>query len=175
MTSIRPPSRPWYREPWPWIVMAPPAAAVVAGMVMLWLAITSYDGLVTDDYYKQGLAINKTLRRDDRASELSYRARVQLSEDSSRVRVFFDGAQNASLPTVLQLRLAHPTRAGRDQVAVLHAYAPGQYAAELVPPEAGRWRATIEDMDGTWRLAQTWHLPQDRAIEFEPSSPDRKQ
>ena len=89
MKSIRPQSRPWYREPWQWIIMAPPAAAVVAGMVMLWLAITSYDGLVTDDYYKQGLAINKTLRRDDRASELSYRARVQLSEDSSRVRVNF--------------------------------------------------------------------------------------
>ena len=76
---------------------------------MLWLAITSYDGLVTDDYYKQGLAINKTLRRDDRASELRYRARVQLSEDSSRVRVFFDGAQNASLPTVLQRACAPNT------------------------------------------------------------------
>jgi hypothetical protein len=168
MTSIRPQSRPWYREPWPWIIMAPPAAAVVAGMVMLWLAITSYDGLVSDDYYKQGLAINKTLGRDDRASELSYHARLQLSEDSSRVRVYFAGAQNASLPSTLQLRLAHATRAGRDQTAVLHAYAPGQYEAELVPPEAGRWRATIEDMSGTWRLAQIWHLPQDRAIVLEP-------
>jgi hypothetical protein len=170
MTSIRPPSRPWYREPWPWIIMVPPATAVVAGMVMLWLAITSYDGLISDDYYKQGLAINKTLRRDDRAFELSYRARLQLSEDSSRVRVFFDGAQDAPLPTALQLRLAHPTRAGRDQIAVLRAYAPGQYEAELIPPEAGRWRATIEDIDGTWRLAQIWNLPLDRTIELEPRS-----
>jgi uncharacterized protein len=168
MTSIQTQSRPWYREPWPWIIMAPPAAAVVAGMVMLWLAITSYDGLVIDDYYRQGLAINKTLRRDDRASELSYRARLQLSEDSSRVRVFFAGAQNASLPSTLQLRLAHATRAGLDQTAVLHAYAPGQYEADLAPPEAGRWRATIEDMSGTWRLAKIWDLPQDRAIVLEP-------
>ena len=168
MTVIRPQPRPWYREPWPWIIMAPPAAAVVAGMVMLWLAITSYDGLVVDDYYKQGLAINKTLRRDDRASELSYRAHAQLSADSSRVRVLFAGSPSTPLPATLQLRLAHATRAGRDQTAVLHAYAPGQYEAELVPPEAGRWRATIEDMNGTWRLAQIWHLPQDRAIVLEP-------
>ncbi len=170
MTSISREVRPWYREPWPWIIMAPPAAAVVAGMVMLWLAITSYDGLISDDYYKQGLAINKTLRRDDLAFELSYRAHMQLNEDSSRVRVFFAAAQNAPLPSALQLRLAHPTRAGRDQTAVLHAYAPGQYEAKLVPPESGRWRATIEDMNGTWRLSQIWHLPQDRAIEFEPRS-----
>ena len=170
MTRISREVRPWYREPWPWIIMAPPAAAVVAGMVMLWLAITSYDGLISDDYYRQGLAINKTLRRDDRAFELNYRARMQLSEDSSRVRVFFEAAQNETLPTALQLKLAHPTRAGRDQTAVLHAYAPGHYEAELVPPEGARWRATIEDINGTWRLAQIWHLPHDRAIEFEPRS-----
>jgi hypothetical protein len=155
--------------------MAPPAASVVAGMVMLWLAITSYDGLISDDYYRQGLAINKTLRRDDRAFELSYRARLQLSEDSSRVRVFFAAAQDEPLPTTLQLRLAHPTRSGRDQTAVLHAYAPGQYEAQLIPPEGGRWRATIEDINGTWRLAQTWHLPHDRAIDFAPRSRLEKQ
>ena len=175
MTRISREVRPWYREPWPWIIMAPPAAAVVAGMVMLWLAITSYDGLISDDYYRQGLAINKTLRRDDRAFELNYRARMQLSEDSSRVRVFFEAGQNAPLPTALQLRLSHPTRSGRDQTALLHAFAPGRYEAELVPPEGGRWRATIEDINGTWRLAQIWNLPQDRAIEFEPRSRSAKQ
>ena len=48
--------------------MIAPAVAVVCGAVMLWLAITSYDGLVSDDYYKEGLAINQVLRRDKRAA-----------------------------------------------------------------------------------------------------------
>ena len=40
------------------------------GLITLWLAITSFDGLVADDYYKQGLAINQTLARADAAQEL---------------------------------------------------------------------------------------------------------
>ena len=31
-------AKPWYREPWPWIMMAGPAAVVVAGAVTMWLA-----------------------------------------------------------------------------------------------------------------------------------------
>jgi hypothetical protein len=42
------PPRPWYREPRPWILMAGPAAAVVAGAVTLWLALASADGIVAD-------------------------------------------------------------------------------------------------------------------------------
>jgi hypothetical protein len=33
---------------------------IVAGAVTVWLAVVSNDGLVTDDYYKQGLAVNQT-------------------------------------------------------------------------------------------------------------------
>ncbi len=167
-------SGPWYREPWPWIIMVAPAVAVVAGGVMLWLAIKSYDGLVNDDYYKHGLAINQVLRRDQRASELGYHAHASLSEDSSRVRVLLVGAPSASLPATLQMRLAHPTRAGRDQTAVLQAHAPGQYEAKLIPPELGKWRVSIEDVSGIWRITGTWRLPDERAIELRALSPGTK-
>ena len=56
--------RPWYREPWPWILMTGPAIVVVAGFTTAFLAVKSNDGLVEDDYYKQGLEINQTLDRD---------------------------------------------------------------------------------------------------------------
>jgi len=154
--------------------MIAPAVAVLSGATMLWLAITSYDGLVSDDYYKEGLAINQVLRRDERASELGYHAHASLSEDGSRVRVLLLGAPGSALPDTLQLRLAHPTRAGRDQTAVLHMRVSGQYEARLIPPETGRWRVSIEDVAGTWRLAGTWHLPHDRAIELEALAPGRQ-
>ena len=54
-------SLPWYKERWTWLLMLMPATAIVAGFITLWLAITSFDGLVADDYYKQGLAVNQTL------------------------------------------------------------------------------------------------------------------
>ncbi|MEQ1516273.1 MAG: FixH family protein, partial [Usitatibacteraceae bacterium] len=37
---------PWYRQRWPWLLMAGPAIVVVAGFVTLALAIQSSDGLV---------------------------------------------------------------------------------------------------------------------------------
>ena len=146
--------------------MLAPAASVLAGILMLWLAIDSSDGLVSDDYYRQGLAINQVLRRDERAAELGYRAHASLSEDSARVRVLLQGASGASLPTTLNLRLFHPTRAGRDQTAVLQARVPGHYEASLIPPESGRWRVSIEDQGGAWRLSGTWRMPSDRTIEL---------
>jgi len=61
---------PWYREPWPWLLMAGPAVVVVAGFVTLWLAFNSDDGLVADDYDKRGQAIHQTLSRDRAAAAL---------------------------------------------------------------------------------------------------------
>src|SRR4051812_31343236 len=43
--------RPWYREPWPWLLMSGPAIVVVAGCLTAGIAWKSDDGLVADDYY----------------------------------------------------------------------------------------------------------------------------
>jgi hypothetical protein len=168
-------ARPWYREPWPWIIIAGPASAVVAGMTMLWFAIDSNDGLVIDDYYKEGLAINRVLQRDQSALEQRYRAQAVLSDDGSRIRIFVSSASGAPLPGAVRLRLAHPTRAGKDQTMLLTAQPDGWYGATLLPPEAGRWLVTIEDPAKTWRLSGKWHLPAERAVVIEPPpgrSPD---
>ena len=43
------PVRPWYREPWPWILMAGPAIVVVASFITLWLAVTGADPVIADN------------------------------------------------------------------------------------------------------------------------------
>ncbi|MBV5267272.1 MAG: FixH family protein, partial [Burkholderiaceae bacterium] len=63
-------SLPWYREPWPWILMSGPFIVVVAGFITAYLAVISNDGLVSDDYYKQGLTVNQRTERDQRAITL---------------------------------------------------------------------------------------------------------
>lgn len=40
---------PWYRQLWPWLLIAPPLASVIGGVALLWIAIASNDGLVTPD------------------------------------------------------------------------------------------------------------------------------
>ena len=45
---------PWYKQFWPWFIIALPASAVVASFITLWLAISNPDQLVvSDDEYRQ--------------------------------------------------------------------------------------------------------------------------
>ena len=43
------PAVPWYRQLWPWLLLAPPAASIVGGVAILFVAIATDDGLVTRD------------------------------------------------------------------------------------------------------------------------------
>ena len=138
---------PWYKQAWPWILMAPPAAAVLAGIATVWIAVASADGLVAEDYYKQGLAINKVIAREARARELGLRASLEM--DAGRIRVRLEGAQ----PEALFVHLVHRTRAGYDQRLRL-APAGGAYQADMVPLARGAWRAFIEDPRGDWRIVK---------------------
>ena len=40
---------PWYKQFWPWFIIALPASVVVASFFTLWLAISNPDRLVVDD------------------------------------------------------------------------------------------------------------------------------
>jgi hypothetical protein len=144
-------AQPWYREPWPWILMTGPAIVVVAGLGTAWLAVRSDDGLVLDDYYKQGLAINRTLSRSETAARLGIKA--ELYQVDGRVRVLLDAAR----PDALTLKLAHPTRAGMDQSVTLALIRPGIYEGRLRPLRSGRWHVVLEQND--WRLTGDWTLP----------------
>lgn len=55
---------PWYRQFWPWFIIALPAAAVAGSLFTLWLAVSNPDHLVVDrDEYQRlnsGLKAEKT-------------------------------------------------------------------------------------------------------------------
>jgi hypothetical protein len=148
-------ARPWYRERWVWIVLAAPAAAVVMGVVMVVLAVRSNDGLVADDYYKQGLAINQVIDRQARAKALGIVGTVAFSPRRDRVRVTLEGTPAPSAD--VRLLLVHPTRAGSDQVVELDPQPGGGLAGSMAPVPDGRWRVILEDRAAGWRVAGVWH------------------
>jgi hypothetical protein len=145
--------RPWYREPWPWILMAGPAAVIVAGVVTVWLAVSSADGLVAEDYYKQGLAINRVIEREQAARQLGLTA--QLEPAAGRLLLSLSGASGAH-PPALFVQLAHATRAGHDLRLRLARVTDGRYEGALPPLPPGRWRVSIEDPQASWRIAGDW-------------------
>jgi hypothetical protein len=55
MTDLSP--KPWYRHVWPWLLIVPPAAAVIGGSITLYLAVTRPDTLVRKDCIKDGVTM----------------------------------------------------------------------------------------------------------------------
>lgn len=166
--SASSPSR-WYREPWPWFLMAGPAIVVVAGIVTAWLAVTHEDGLVAADYYKRGLAINRTLAKEERAARLGMRAQVSFSDDGTALRVLVSGG--GAPPARLVLRLVHATRAELDQTVVLGHASGGWYEASVRPMGGGKWTLLLEDPDGGWRLTGIWLAGgEDRTVVLSPTT-----
>jgi hypothetical protein len=142
--------------------MAGPATVVVAGIVTAWIAVTYEDGLVADDYYKQGLAINQVIRRDAEAAALNLQARLLFGE--GRVRVMLSGS--ATWPEELVLRLVHRTRAGLDQEARMAHSGGGWYEGALPASASGRWHLLLEDGERHWRLTADWDTATEDSVQF---------
>jgi hypothetical protein len=160
------PVTPWYREPWPWILMAGPAFVVVAGFATMYIAFSRADPLVVDQYYKEGLAINRVLERDHAALLRGYRATIVLNEERTLVRVRMAGEM---LPAELHLHFIHPTKAGLDREISARQIQPGLYQGSVQLAQAMRWNVELEDAQRQWRLTGAWNPAEDRFV-LEPRS-----
>lgn len=143
-------ARPWYKEFWPWFVMLFPALAVVGGIITYRVAAQSNDGVVEDDYYKQGMTINRTLARDQVAVSIGLAGKLSLAGGEALLVLTGDVAQ---WPETLRLRILHPTRAGMDQMLTLASRGGGRYGAPCRLSGVGKWNLLLEDEHKSWRLA----------------------
>jgi len=170
------PSLPWYREPWPWILIALPALVIVGCGVTFWLALRSDDGMVASDYYKRGLAINRELTRSQLAAQLGLRAEVEMTGMGSgdRVRVRVTAGRPLPVETTVRLSLFHPGRGGADRAVVLVRVASDADGAEYVgqwgevaPLRPVAWQVAIESP--TWRLDGHINAQEERIFRLEPA------
>jgi hypothetical protein len=161
-------TRPWYRHRSPWLLMLGPAVIVVAGLSTAWLAIDTDDGLVVGEYYKEGKAINRVLRREQMAESLGLSASVRFEAAGHLLRVSLrqaaadttpdhgGAAARTTLPESLEVLFSHPTRAGEDRNVSLRREQGGDYVGVSTPPGEGRWHVTVQDAAGAWRLTGRW-------------------
>jgi len=144
---------PWYKVPYVWLIIALPLSAVIGGIVTLYLAIISDDGLVDDDYYKDGLAINRVLDRDQAAQKLGLDANIKLDSDQQLMTLDLVAPPEFLKPRVLLAHLMHATRKGHDIVIKLNQTPAGSYHGLLPKLVAGHWYIQIES--GNWRLLKS--------------------
>lgn len=138
--------------------MAGPAIVIVAGFITAWLAITSNDGLVDDNYYKVGLSVNQELKQRQLAAELNLKASMSLVDNGQAIQLVLSGLPKEALPDTLQLRLVHPTRKGEDQTMNLVRTGSVFQGPLMANPGTGRWRVVIEDHLAGWRMDGVWNI-----------------
>jgi len=166
--SVRKSEAPWYRQGWPWFLMALPMTAVVAGIATAVIAVKSNDGLVVGDYYKQGLAIQQTMARGEEAARLGLVAEITLSAEQATVRL--TSSKGEPVPPSVFLTISHPTRDHMDQSISLVGDK-GEFTAQIKPLQSGRWHLLLEDESRAWRLTGTIHLPTETTVRLIP--PDK--
>lgn len=158
--------KPWYRQLWPWILIAIPGSSVIGGVLMIYLALTSADSLVKDSYYKDGMAINRQLDRDILAMKLGVEASIDFDVMQGAIFVTLLGVDENGLVA----ELFHPTDGERDLKSMLSrkngekAMFQGSFGAPLT----GRWYIELRDLDNAWRLRSRVVLPATGAVIMKP-------
>lgn len=151
MNSANTPVRAWFREPMLWLVLALPAAVVIAGFVTLAIAIRSGgDDAVRDPGSRVGKAQTADLGPERNAARLGLRARLLLSADTEAVELHAEAGEFNS--DSLTLVLAHPREAAGDLSLSLIRADASRYFGRLAIPRDHAWNLQLEPSDGQWRL-----------------------
>jgi uncharacterized protein len=153
---------PWYRQFWPWFLIALPATVVVASFVTLWLAMQSPNPLVVDDYSRIARSTEKRMERDQAAAALGARAELRFLAEAGLVEVRLQ--PDTLVPDSLELRLSHPLLDERDRIIPL-IRSPDAWSGTLEPLE-GRWYLQLYPGDGSWRLSG--ELEGERELTLQP-------
>lgn len=153
-------TQPWYRQFWPWFIIALPASAVVAGLTTVWISMQTTDSLVIASDDGMQIVAQRRLDAEQLAAELNLAAVIEVSLDTGAVHAAMRSGDFESVPAVLELEFSHPAFADRDQLITLHralADAAGNpvWSGHFVNIPEGRWYVTLKSGDD-WRLAGVW-------------------
>ena len=151
---------PWYRQFWPWFIMALPASAVVGGLYTAWIAMQTTDSLVIQSDDGMNVVTERNTAAEREARRLGLSALVDINPETGAVIVSVFSAANVELPRFLALRMRHPTMASRDaNVELLQAMPNSRgeatWAGHFITPPAGRHFISLSS-DDTWRLSAEW-------------------
>jgi len=142
--------KPWYQYPYVWLVICLPLSAVIGGIVTTRFAVISDDGLVTDDYYKEGLEINRVLERDQASEKAGLVAVINLDQQLNQIKLMLSANKGFNYPEEIKVSFLNKTRKGFDQKLLMKHSIDGIYKTELPELIRGNWYVQIEA--DNWRL-----------------------
>ena len=116
---------------------------LIANLILIYIALSSWTGLETKNHYVKGLKYNEALEGAAAQEKLGWSTRISLDlerglEGTVSVTVTDKNGNTLSGATVL-LKVIRPTHHGYDQDLILAEYAPGRYQTQVVFPLSGNW------------------------------------
>ena len=121
------------------------------GVTMITLAVEGEDSLVREDWYKDGMAINKRLDKQHLAKTLGIKAFLTLDKENGNL---FISAQNldSHKETELVLRLVHPTMEDKDKTLQLLLTPDRKFYARINPIPEGRYYVQLTGTSDSWEI-----------------------
>ncbi len=141
--------KPWYKQFWPWFLIALPLCVVIASFTTLAIFSNNAVSLVAEDYYKKGKAINIDLSRIKEAQALELSASVVSNQRAVSVQLN-KGKLESNPPLIVTF--THRTLANKDFQKVVNPDASGVYRILLQQELSGPWFVEVEPHTKEWLL-----------------------
>lgn len=160
--------KPWFRQPWFWFLLIFPGASIIWCTIAISVALNTDNSMVSDDYSKEGRAINLELARDQKAAELELNARMEFSGD--RLSLTMNSTEGYADYPYLVLNLFHPTLSEKDRTIQLQPMGGGHYQASLPRNLDGRWYLDLRGPSNDWRLKGELFLPSETPLTLDSTA-----
>tara|TARA_R110001592_G_scaffold49482_1_gene154258 strand:- start:11530 stop:12069 length:540 start_codon:yes stop_codon:yes gene_type:complete len=150
-------TRPWFKQPWLWFVLSVPITSVILSSIMVTVAIIGKDSMVSDNYYKDGMAINQTIEQDKLANTLGLKPLLSIA--GTEIKLLLKSSSKIVDQPFLTFKLLHPTVSSKDIIIKLLPSGNSLYLGELPHTIEGRRYLDLYAYDNSWRLREEITAP----------------
>ena len=134
---------------------------LAVNLAMVWLALDSWPGLVSDTAYRDGLEFNRVLAAGERQKELGWQLSLEVPDGVIEMEIA--GPDGMPVDGLSVNAMAYrPASEGSDRRFDLLEVSPGRYRATAALPLEGNWNVVIDAV----RDGQPYHV--ERRIFVEP-------
>jgi nitrogen fixation protein FixH len=111
--------------------------------LMIWYALSTWSGLVSDSAFAEGLGFDRVLAASRAEAALGWKGTIAY-EPSGRIVFHLVDASGQPLSRMgVSMVMLRPTREGFDRTAALLETAPGRYEAGIHAPLSGVWDVRV--------------------------------
>lgn len=157
-------NRPWYKEPYVWMLIGIPLSSVIMGIFFITKAVMTKDTLVRDNYYKDGLAYNQEISWDKKAVELGLKYELFIEGNKATLN---QKMSRLDAPSIIQIKFSHPTLKEKDLDVLMQRQADGRSFSGFIEDfTPGRFYIQLEAPEQQWRIRKEVWIDSGKAIQL---------